>query len=67
MEASGSPWPLALPTETGWVLGGIASLPPLSPSCVPCHFGTAYLENAAKNMGDILRYLVGFASEKPGH
>ncbi|XP_004408934.1 PREDICTED: uncharacterized protein LOC101377623 [Odobenus rosmarus divergens] len=30
--------------------------------CVPCHFGTAYLENAAKNMGDIL----GWATAQEG-
>lgn len=63
----GSPGFSASPTETGWGLGAVASLPRPSPSCVPCGFGIAYLENAAKNMGDIFGCIVGFVFEKPSH
>lgn len=55
---------------TGWVLGGIVSLPCPPPTvCLsrPFQLGTASLESDAKNMGDILRYIVVFAFEKPGH
>lgn len=62
-EASRSPRPSAFPLRQDEFQVVLPACSPLPPGYAPCHFGTAYLENAAKKMGYILRYIIDFAFE----